>query len=438
MTSSGSVPRADGAVNGNGAKVAAVGRIAPELPADERRAGFWPARFRFSTEGTRFLIYLQPEFAKPSRVYINALPGTIGPGPTDDRIRTVDAKQKPPYKFEARGQSLTVPPWTGGRYRPIQPNRHGHFDRLRPGTRAFAAAAAFATARCALEIWEHAFGRRLPWSFLATYRHLEIIPFIESDNGWSGDGFIEFGFRKKRAHAGPLAEDFDIVAHEMGHLIFKSIVGSPPEDKRTFVYRAHEESSADFVSLVAALHFDEVAARALADTQGRLLSRNDLASIGKREDPRESRLLYHRLTMRSPSVHKARLGYDKHTYALPFSGALFDVLNAIYHDKLHGIGVLPGHPQRVTAAFRTTLHETQATFRELFKDAAPLFLEAVRQAREDFARLLATAWSMASADRFTFERAAGNLLAADRLMSGGQYAAAINALFTWRGIRPKT
>ncbi|MBI4246001.1 MAG: hypothetical protein HY614_02320, partial [Candidatus Rokubacteria bacterium] len=347
--------------------------------------------------GTRFRVYLQPRsvrgFERPHVVYVNAPPGTIKPGPSDDRIKVVDAvgvrrwstngarppkrpaatAYKPPYKYEEKGLSMTTPPWPGRFTRPVRPGPGGHFNKIRPGSRAFSAAAAFATVRCVLEIWEHAFGRRLPWSFLASHRQLEVVPRIESNNGWSGDGFIELGFERKKIHRGPLAENFDIVAHETGHLIFKSAVGNPPEDKKTLAYRAHEEGAADLVSLVAAMHFDAVVDRALHDARGKLLSPNILSWLGDRRNPLASRLLYHGLTLKSKSVRDAERRYDKHTYGLPFSGALYDLLNAIYHDELRRLGVVGGRPPRVDASFRRRLHETQARFPRRFPARVPLF-----------------------------------------------------------------
>lgn len=421
-----------------------------------------PSRFRFNAAGTRFRIFLQPRsvtgFGQPLLVYLDAPFGAIKHGPRDDRIRVVDAKgsirrsrkdakrakprrrtvYKQPYKYESNGRSVMTPPWSGPYAQPVRPNSNGHFDKIRPGTRAFSAAAAFATVRCVLEIWEHAFGRRLPWSFLASYRHLEIIPRIESNNGWSGDGFIELGFEHKRVHRGPLAENFDVVAHETGHLIFKSAIGDPPDDKKTLAYRAHEEGAADMVSLVAALHFDAVVQHALGETGGALLSPNILSWIGDRTNPLASRLLYHPLKLTSPVVRKAWHDYNKHTYALPFSGALFDILNAIYQENLRRFRVIPDPGPAAGGSVRRLLHKTQADLRRRFPATVPLVTEALLEARDYFARLLAMAWKLTSVDGFSYERAAAAVLDADRMLSGGQHVAAIRALFAWRGITAAT
>lgn len=50
---------------------------------------------------TCFLIFPQNQyltgFHEPEIVYINALPGSIKPGPEDDRMYVVDAMNKKPY-----------------------------------------------------------------------------------------------------------------------------------------------------------------------------------------------------------------------------------------------------------------------------------------------------------------------------------------------------
>src|SRR5439155_764900 len=165
---------------------------------------------------------------------------------------------------------------------PARPRR-GHFDHLAVGTRAFWACHVFATVRCVREIWEHCFGRQLPWFFKdPDAPRLEIIPRAESANAWSSEGFLEFGYLlDRRRRPAWLCENFDVVAHETGHLILKSVIGNPTNAKKTLDYRAHEEAAADLVAVVACLHFDEVVRRLLRNTKGRLFSRNLLSRLGE-------------------------------------------------------------------------------------------------------------------------------------------------------------
>ena len=78
---------------------------------------------RYAQAGTRFRIYPQPStlkgFRHPETVYINAKPGTIRPGPADERLYVVDALNKwsyaeaggePPYRGRSRRTCWEV--WT--------------------------------------------------------------------------------------------------------------------------------------------------------------------------------------------------------------------------------------------------------------------------------------------------------------------------------------
>ena len=63
--------------------------------------------------GTRFKLYPQPgflgDFAVPETIYISAPAGTIGPGPSDQRIYTVYPIGKPaPYGFFLRRRDRQI------------------------------------------------------------------------------------------------------------------------------------------------------------------------------------------------------------------------------------------------------------------------------------------------------------------------------------------
>jgi hypothetical protein len=167
-----------------------------------------------------------------------------------------------------------------------------------------------------------------------------------------------------------------------------------------------------------------------------LWSANSLSRIGESRLPRleTPRRLFNEVRLSSPGLIRAWHEYDKHTYSLPFTGALFDVFNVIYHDKLHAAGLVGGRRPLLSGSLRARLESTQEEFSQRFVRERAGFHRAALEARDDFARLLAQAWSATSPPGFSYRRAAGNVLAVGRAMHGSRYDDAIRALFAWRGI----
>ena len=421
-------------------------------------------RFRFDARGTRFRIYPQPRgvpgFGTPRIVHVNSRPGTIGPGPADSRMYVVDALGKRPYRWklpysdEATGDQVWRPPYPrrAPRNKKVTP-RSGHFSHLTPGTRAFSAAHVFATVRCVLQIWEHYVGRRIPWFFKdRDYPRLEIIPRAGTNNSWSSEGYLEFGFlpgTRGDTRVNWLSENFDLIAHETGHLILKSVIGNPTNAKKTLEYRAHEEAAADLVALVACLHFDEVVRRLLKNTKGRLFSRNMLSRFAERGRTLEVRQAFNAATMSSRSVTRAKAAYDKHDYSKPFTGGAFDVFVEIYERHLVKRRAVPvSLARRSRSAIATALasRSPRATHRRFlqlreeftrhFEEGEEKFREALLDARDDFARLLVKTWDRTSVKDFSYRRAVANMLAADARLNRGRYAAIIRRAFRQRGILP--
>jgi len=433
--------------------------------------------FRFNPRGTRFRIYQQAKtvrgFAAPLTVYVDSRPGSIGPGPSDSRIRVIDADgQRPyawklPYTDSAVGEPRWRPPYPAGYPRQAAVRaRRGHFHHVRVGSRAFSAANAFATVRCVLEIWEHYLGRRIVWFFRdRTHRHLELIPRADTDNAWSGEGFLEFGYfvvkgRRRRRPRGWLCENFDVVAHETGHLILKSIIGNPTAAQKTLEYRAHEEAAADLVALIACLHFERVVTRLLTNTRGRLFSRNMLSRFGEESRGAQIRSAFNAATIWSRSIATAEKKYEAHAFSRLFTGGAFDVFVEIYERYLVQRGAIPAGLARESksaiaiAIDRASPPATHRRFQQLrrsfavhyAKDPAKFRL-ALLDARDDFARLLAATWARTSvADfpgrdrprgtrRLPYSGVVAKMIAADRAL-GGRYTKIIRAAFRRRGILP--
>ena len=404
-------------------------------------------RFRFDPQGMRFLLYPEPRitpgFDTPRLVRANARPGGIAPGPAGRRIYVIDALNKDPYRDPATGDYVWRPPYprTKRRFDSVRPNAEGHFDSVVPRTRAFSSAAVFASVATVLQIWEHYLGRRVRWIIPGQQRRLEIIPRVPKlgDNAWSGDGYIEFGFAGARPSQ-PYCENFDVVAHEVGHQILKSVIGRAPEGRREFEHKSHEEAGADLVSLVGELHFDRVVSRVLEQTKGKLFSVNLLSQIGEyrrgRSGRRAARLAFHDKTL--ADVARARKDGDKHTYAQPFLGAAFDILVEIYEDHLVRRGLISGDlARRSTRASGARNPAIRREFVKRFRLNPDGFAEVLRDATADFARLLALAWRKTRRTGASFSRVAANMLAADATLNRGRYRRVIRRAFRRRRIVPR-
>jgi hypothetical protein len=402
-------------------------------------------KFEFPREGTRFLLYPKPRivagFDKPRLVHVDARPRSIGPGPSGRRLYVVDAWNKRPYRDPDTGVYDWRPPYPRRlrAFDPVRPTAEGHFDSVVPRTREFSQAALYASVASVMAIWEHYLGRRLRWGTRGQ-RRLELIPRVKKlgNNAWSGEGYIEFGFAG-RDPAQPYAEDFDVVAHEVGHQLLKRVIGKAPPDRREFMRKSHDEAGADLVSLVAVLHFDYVVDRVLAETRGKLYSLNLVSEIGQyrrgRSGRRPGRIYFHDKTLRARAVRAARRKGDKHTYAQPFLGAAFDILVEIFEGHLVRRGLISAELARSSTHARAerdpAIHRKFATRYRLNPDG---FCEALGDAAADFARLLALAWRKTRRTGATFSTVAANVVAADRRLHRGRHQQAIRRAFGRRRI----
>lgn len=387
---------------------------------------------RYKGTGTAFRLYPQPRtergFRRPETVYVHARPGTIRPGPRDDRVYVVDAVNKEPYRI-AGGQ----PPYRGDRRRAVRPGTWGHFVHVQPSTPAFSSAMMFATVKCVLDIWERYLGRRLAL-------RLELIPRALSDNAWSFEGYIECGFqdfRERRRR--PYAENFDVVAHEVGHRINHVVIGVPTMP-RPLQYRALDEALADLIAIVSALHSRRMVERLLHRTRGNLCSRNVLSGIGERGRVPPIRRAFQGQAM-SLLGEKWDPDPDAYRYTLtePFTGGAFDVLLGIYLTELGRRGVLPGSViadlmedpgETIHAMPRAMRRRFTGQFRERGND----FQAALLDARDYFGRLLAGLLRRTRMHDPSYPTAVAHMLDADAELSGGRHRQLIRELFRWREI----
>lgn len=397
---------------------------------------------KIAETGTRFRIFPQPRFLQredgtgplfpePELVVVSVPPAAMQPGPADDRMFVVDAVSKLPYN------TLFRPPYRGQSRAPVKPGPDGHFDHLDPDSREFSAATMYATVRRVLDIWEDYFGHRLEWHFESDFARLELIPLIEWDNAQSGYGFLEFGYGRTPAgtvdHTRPYCENFDVLAHELGHSIIFSQVGVPssPADKG-IDYGGMQESSGDLVAIVASLHFHSLVDYLLDATKGNLLTVNGLDRVGELSDSRQIRIALNARRM-------SDVGEEPHERSLPLTGAIFDTMVEVFQQHLVDNGLisedlrarstnLPGSAANLAAI--------QADFEQAYTGNEAAFKQALLQARDYLGRLLAVTWGRLSPDFLTYHDILRTVIRADREITGGTYQPLIRDCFAWREIAP--
>ncbi|WP_051623419.1 hypothetical protein [Clostridium hydrogeniformans] len=388
---------------------------------------------KLSETGTRFRVYPQNKnlkgFNEPELIYINSKPGTIKAGPQDDRMYVIDAKNKNPYDHPY------LPPYSGQHYPNVEPDSEGHFDYIDPKDRAFGSTSMYASIRRVLDIWEDYFGKAIPWFFRAHYSRLEIIPRIVWNNAHAGYGFIEFGFPRKNHLStdfeNPYCENFDVVAHELGHIIKYEVIGFPDsEESETYEYGGHHEAFGDLISIVSLLHFDSVLNHLLDNTKGNLFSINELSRVGELNESESIRSVFNDMKM-SDMLDVT----EEHDLSLPFSGGAFDVLVEIYEHNLIEQGTIPENlAKRSYHADEVELPGIEEEFKQHFKDKKEEFKTALLDARDYFGKLMALTWDKTSPNNLYYSKVVTNMIDADMELSNGKYSKIIRDCFEWREI----
>ena len=391
--------------------------------------------------GTRFRLFPQPQFIEPFRepetVWLSPPAGMIGPGPSDDRMYVIDPIDKPyPYGI-ARGpygsRFFYAPPWNGPIRPPPLPGAGGHFDHLMVGTREFEAAHAYGVARFVLDIWEDYLGRPIRWHFLGDYDRLEIALLPALANATAGYGFMELGSDVVDEDVQLFSLNFDIIAHEIGHLILYSEIGLPDLDALEGEFFGFHECGADLVALITVLHFDSVVERLLETTRGNLYTFNELNRFAELSPNKQIRVAGNSMRM----SHFAAGWTDEHDLSEPLTGALFDILVDVFHDKLVQRGVISPEVDALMDQLerrRQLADFIQSFFDRAYPENQETFRLALLEARDHLGIALAETWRRLSADYLNYDDVGDTMLEIDREMTGGRYLDDIISNFQWREI----
>jgi hypothetical protein len=383
--------------------------------------------------GTKFLVFPQPRhleaFRQPEEIRLSIEPNQIQAGPADDRIHVIDAINKRPY---GRGE---IPPYTGPANPLVQPGPQGHFTHLQPGTREFSAAHMYAVVRRVLDIWEDYFNDVIPWHFEDSFARLLLIPLVRWNNAQSGYGFLEFGYASSPGGlldlSKPYCENFDVLAHELGHSIIFSRVGFPSSSlTNTAEYGGFHESAGDLVAILSALHSHKVVDHLLLNTHGNLFTVNELERVGELSDSVQIRAAFNGLRM-------SDVQGEEHDLSQPLTGAIFDIFVEIFQkelvsqqlisqslaDRSFNEGNSPTEDTQIQVEFDRAYAEHEADFKT-----------ALLNARDYLGQLLAKAWGQLSPDFLTYAKVAAALLATDRNLTNGQHQQTIRSCMSWRQI----
>lgn len=390
----------------------------------------------------RFRLFPQapvvPAFAEPETVVIGRATGSIGPGPSDDRMYVIDALGKSqPYAFPY------LPPFTGPANAPILPGPDGHFDHFEVGTRSFNAAHMYGTLRFVLDIWESYFERKVEWHFSKHFARLELIPHLDWDNAQSGYGFIETGYGFDEDYGQhPFCLNFDILSHELGHSFVYALVGIPAIEHVTAEYVGFQEAASDIVALLSTLHFKSVVDHILAETRGNIYAPNELNRFAELSPTHQIRSASN--SIRMGDVPDVRIPFerlsepDRHLLSQPLTGAVFDILVELFQTILVQRGLIREELNARSRRADQGIDEeeemlVQELFNEAFRNHGPDFAQALIDARDIAGSLWAVAFTQLRPD-LTYSRFHEALLRADRIVTKGRFRDLISDSLDWRGI----
>jgi hypothetical protein len=392
--------------------------------------------------GTRFNLFVQPPIGgyrnETEVITVSSPAGSVRAGPSSDRMYVVAPVGKRfPYGTNAAPYGtpfIYLPPWNGPEREPAIPDEDGHFDGYAPGDPGFEAAHAFGAVRFTLDVWERYLGQPVIWHFRDHFARLEISLLPQWNNAQYGYGYLEIGshFREGRKVAS-FALDFDVLAHEIGHAIIYGVLGVPRTGTEYPEYFGFHESFSDCVSLIAAMHFPSVLAGVLNQTHGNLARENRLARFSEFAPHRQLRRANNRRTMAEFTFQYK----DEHALSQPLTGAIFDILSDIFHERLVEHGMISREAENLADIAE---HDSDADrmvqriFDRAYSAHAEGFRVSLEEARDIVGQYLAeTLWDLA-ADFLDYGDVARAFLRADAVFSGGRYSRIIRRNFRIRGI----
>lgn len=394
------------------------------------------------TGGTRFRLFPQlptlDQQGEPETVWVSSPAGSLMPGPADHRMYVLDPIGKErAYGFYPAPDGSTFhyrPPWQGPVLPEAQPTVEGHFDHLETGTIEFEQAHAFGSIRFTMDIWERYFERPLGWHFQDYYDRLEILFLRGLDNAFAGFGSIEIGsYTLKTGELVEFGLSFDILSHELGHLIIYNEIGLPGKVEVDGEYFGFHESAADMVALISLLHFDSAVSGLLKSSSGNLYSYNRLNRFGEVSNFGQLRSASNTVTL-----------YDfldgwvyEHKLSQVLTGALFDIWVDVFHELLLERELISGELEDLSDKLEGDPNYQsviQPLFDEAFADHPEGFADALYASRDYMGFALANIWKELQIETLDFADVFETFLEVDTHMTGGRYHRLIKTNMLRRGI----
>ncbi|MEO0773802.1 MAG: hypothetical protein AAFZ04_11535 [Pseudomonadota bacterium] len=393
--------------------------------------------------GTRFRLFPQPpsleQQEEPETVWVSSPAGSLMPGPADHRMYVIDpvGKEKPYGYYPGPNGSMFHyrPPWPGPILDVAHPDADGHFDHLEPGTHQFEQAHAFGSIRFTMDIWERYFERPLEWHFDDFYDRLEILFLRGLDNAYAGFGSVEIGSytSKKTGDHVEFGLSFDILSHELGHLIIYREIGLPGTQEVDGEYFGFHESAADMVALISLLHFDSAVVGLLENSRGNLYSYNRLNRFGEISDNWQ---------LRSAANQKTMWDFEdgwtyEHRLSQVLTGALFDTWVDIFHENLLDAGLISQSLEELSDRMEGD-PDYEAVIQPMFDEAYARnpggFADALVASRDFMGFAMAALWERLSIETLDYADVYETLVEVERDMTGGRYAPIIHTNMRRRGI----
>jgi hypothetical protein len=380
-------------------------------------------------QGTRFRLFPQlpslEQQGEPETVWVSPPAGSVGAGPSDNEMYVIDPVGKEqPYGYYPGPGGITThykPPWNGPTLSPALPDENGHFDNLEFGTPQFEQAHAYGSIRFTLDIWEDYLGHPIDWHFANEYDQLEILFLRGLDNAYAGFGSIEIGsYTTKNGDFVPFGLSFDILSHEVGHLINYSLIEIPDDTRLQDEYFGFRESAADLVSMITSLHFETGLIGLLEASHGNLYSYNRLNRFGEVSDLDQIRMASNQKTMFDFTKGWVR----EHELAQPLTGAFFDIWVDIFHENLLEQGLISPQVEDISDRLEWDPNYSdiiQPMFDEAYAKNPQGFAMALAAARDYMGEALVETWRRLVAPRINYEEILRVFSEVDENINGGRY-----------------